>query len=301
MMPSNLALKCLFVLSFFCFSSVFAQDSIPVLVKGRLNTDFNNETSGLAASFINKGLLYIHNDSGDTSRFFLIGSDGTLKAIYTFNANPLMKSGVADCEDMAVGIGPGGKSYVYIGDIGDNSAKRKYLTVYRIKEPAFKSSKKVSIAHVDADPLYIKYPDGARDAETLMVDPLEQLLYIVSKREDSVSVYTTPLLFQKGDTVTLDKKAVLYFEGTAKRFGKQITGGNISKNGTQVLIKSYAKVFYWKRKNKEPIWQLLTTTSREMPYQQEKQGEAIGFTTNGKGYYTISEGRFPPVLYYKIK
>ena len=265
-----------------------AQDNIPVTIKGKLNADINNETSGLAASSVNKGLLYIHNDSGDTSRFFLIGTDGTLKAIYTFKANPLIKNGVTDCEDIAVSTGPKEKSYVYIGDIGDNNAKRKNITVYRIKEPKLKSSTKLFAGHKNADPLYMKYPDGARDAETLMVDPVEKLFYIISKREDSVSVYTAPLLFKPNDTVTLIQRCTLFFEGGNN--GKWISGGNISKDGSQVLVKSYLNVFYWKRKNKEPLWQLLMTPPRKMPYKLEQQGEAIDFAAKGNGYYTISEG-----------
>ncbi|HTN06963.1 hypothetical protein [Agriterribacter sp.] len=276
-----------------------AQDSIPVTIKGKLNADINDETSGIAASSINKGLLYIHNDSGDTSRFFLIGTDGVLKAIYTFKANPLIKNGVTDCEDIAVGRGPKGKPYVYIGDIGDNNAKRKYITVYRIKEPKLKSSAKIFTGYANADPLYLKYPDGARDAETLMVDPVEKLFYIISKREDSVSVYTAPLLFKRNDTVILTKRATLFFEGGNS--GKWISGGDISANGSQVLVKSYLKVYYWKRRAKEPVWQLLMTPPREMPYKAEQQGEAIGFTMEGKGYYTISEGMHPEVYYYGIE
>lgn len=275
-----------------------AQDSIPVTIKGRLNADINNETSGLAASSVNKGLLYIHNDSGDTSRFFLISTDGILKAIYTFKANPLIRNAVTDCEDIAVSTGPKGKRYVYIGDIGDNNAKRKYITVYRIKEPKLKSSANVFTGQVNAEPLYLKYPDGARDAETLMVDPVEKLFYIISKREDSVSVYTAPLLYQQNDTVILTKRATLFFEGGNN--GKWISGGNISKDGSQVLVKSYLKVYYWKRTGKQPVWQLLMTPPREMPYKAEQQGEAIDFTTDGNGYYTISEGVYPEVYYYKI-
>ena len=275
-----------------------AQDSIPVTIKGKLNADINNETSGLAASSVNKGLLYIHNDSGDTSRFFLIGEDGTLKAIYTFKANPLIKNTVTDCEDIAVSIGPkAGKHYVYIGDIGDNNAKRKHITVYRIKEPKLKSSAKLLTGQVNAEPLYLKYPDGARDAETLMVDPVEKLFYIISKREDSVSVYTAPLLYKQNDTVILTKRATLFFEGANS--GKWICGGDISKDGGQVLVKNYLKAFYWKRKGKEPIWQLLMTPPLEMPYKAEQQGEAIGFARDGNGYYTISEGVYPEVYYYK--
>ncbi|MRG44429.1 hypothetical protein GFS24_04860 [Chitinophaga sp. SYP-B3965] len=160
-----------------------------------------------------------------------------------------------------------------------------------------KPSTTVFTGQVDAVPLYLKYPDGPRDAETMMIDPVEKLLYIVSKREDSVRVYTTPLAYKPGDTVILTKRSTLFFEGLRK----QITAGDISKNGDQVLIKSYSRVYYWKRKGKEPIWKLLMTPARELPYSRERQGEAIGFTIDGTSYYTISEGVHPQVYHYKIK
>ncbi|HRP57094.1 hypothetical protein [Agriterribacter sp.] len=290
---------CLFLIGITFSLPAPAQDSIPVVTKGKLAAEINNETSGLAASSVNKGMLYIHNDSGDTSRFFLISADGTLKAIYTFKANPLIKHGVADCEDMAVSTGPKGESYVYIGDIGDNNAKRKHIIIYRVKEPKLKHSADAFSGTVKVDALYLKYPDGPRDAETLMVDPVEKLFYIVSKREDSVSVYTAPLLFKRNDTVMLVKKATLFFEGGNN--GKWISGGNISKDGSRVLLKNYLNVFYWKRKDKEPLWQLLKMVPRKMPYKVEQQGEAIDFAAEGNGYYTISEGVHPEVYYYEIE
>ena len=38
----------------------------------------------------------------------------------------------------------------------------------------------------------------------------------------------------------------------------------------------------------------------ELFYKPEKQGEAIGFTLDGKGYYTTSEGVFAPIYYYPL-
>ena len=32
----------------------------------------------------------------------------------------------------------------------------------------------------------------------------------------------------------------------------------------------------------------------------EKQGEGIGFTNDGKGYYTVSEGVYQPIYYYTV-
>jgi len=266
-------------------------------ITGRLSIREMDEISGIAASGINKGLYYIHNDSGDTSRFFAIYPTGELRATIYFNGDPKERYAVHDCEDIAVGPGPvAGKSYVYMGDIGDNYSVRKYLTVYRMEEQ--KAWANDSIYHTTAVPIHLKYPDHAKDAETLMIDPIEKLIYIVSKRQEKVTVYTTPLLYQPNDTVILTQRCRLYFPGI-KPF-RWITAGDISKDGQQVLIKSYNKVYYWKRLHNEPIWKTVQRPWKLLPYEEEKQGEGLGFTPDGKGYYTCSEGVYTPIYYYRI-
>ncbi|MEB0250164.1 MULTISPECIES: hypothetical protein [unclassified Mucilaginibacter] len=256
-----------------------------------------DETSGLAASAINPDIYYAHNDSGDTSRFFAITADGKLKTTIYFTGDKKERLGVRDCEDIAVGPGPlKGKSYVYIGDIGDNSAVRKFITVYRAEER--KTWGTDSLAHTVPVPLNLKYPDGAKDAEAITIDPIEKLLYIITKRGDSVGVYTSPLTYKANDTITLTFRGRLFFSGI-KPF-KWITAADVTADGKQILVKSYEKVYYWQRQANQPIWQALKTTPKELVYKQEKQGEAIAFTRDGKGYYTTSEGIYAPIYYYKI-
>lgn len=256
-----------------------------------------DETSGLVASAINTDIYYAHNDSGDTSRFFAMTADGKLKTTIYFAGDKKERFGVRDCEDIAVGPGPvKGKSYVYIGDIGDNGSSRKFITVYRTEE------RKVwgvdSIAHTQPVPLNLKYPDGAKDAEAMAIDPIEKLLYIITKRGDSVGVYTAPLNYKANDTITLTFKTKLFFTGI-KPF-KWITAADVSADGKKILVKSYEKVYYWQRPANQAIWQVLKTTPKELTYKQEKQGEAIAFTPDGNGYYTTSEGVYAPIYYYNI-
>ncbi|MBL4676165.1 MAG: hypothetical protein JKY70_08190 [Mucilaginibacter sp.] len=271
------------------------------LVDSKLQPESNlkdkamDEISGIAASSINPDLFYVHNDSGDTSRFFAMDSKGNLKSTmyYTGKRKHL---GVLDCEDIAVGPGPlKGRSYVYVGDIGDNGSNRRDFDVYRFRETKAwanagdTQAKGVSFKYV--------YPDGPRDAEAMAIDPLEKLLYIITKRGDSVGVYTAPLNSKTNDTInTLTFRGKLFFSGL-KPF-KWITAADISKDGQQILIKSYEKVYYWRRQGKEPIWQTLQRPARELNYKQERQGEAIAFTNDGKGYYTVSEGVNAPIYYY---
>ncbi|WCT11232.1 hypothetical protein [Mucilaginibacter jinjuensis] len=262
---------------------------------GRLENKQMDEISGIAASAVNPDVFYVHNDSGDTSRFFAINAEGKLKATYYFKGTAQTRFGVTDCEDIAVGPGPvKNKSYIYLGDIGDNGGNHQNIAIYRFNEPVL--SAKDSVGNLKSSVLYLKYPDGPRDAETLMVDPVEKLFYIVSKRQDSVAVYTTPLKFNDGDTVTLTRQCKLHFKGLPLM--RWITAGDISADGSQILLKSYSTVYYWKRETGEPAWKAMQRKPQELPYEQEHQGEAIGFTHDGKAYLTTSEGVYAPIYKY---
>lgn len=292
----RLALLLIIVVMFFAAYAHHRYGSKPQLTGHFVDRQLD-EVSGIAASAVNPGVYYVHNDSGDTSRFFAVDEAGNLKQTYYFKGEATNPLGVQDCEDIAVGPGPAiGKSYIYVGDIGDNRAQRPYLTVYRIAEPKVDAA--VPVTNVAAASVHLRYPDGARDAETLMVDPVEQLIYIVSKREKDVNVYTAPLDFKNGDTVVLNKRSSLHFDGFPPF--RWITAGDISADGSQILLKSYSKVFYWKRFAGQPVWQAMQNKPRELEYEQEKQGEAIGFERDGKSYLTTSEGVFAPVYRYTL-
>jgi len=294
---TRLLVPVILILFVFAYSRHKQEDRHNNIV-GRLSARDMDEISGIAASGINTDLYYVHNDSGDTSRFFAIYPSGELRSTIYFKGDTTeLRYDVHDCEDIAVGPGPvKGKSYVYLGDIGDNNSSRKYLTVYRMEEK--KEWDDEGTFTTTAVPIHLKYPDRPKDAETLMVDPIEKLIYIVSKRHDTVAIYTTPLLYKADDTVVLTKRCKLFFPGI-KPF-KWITAGDISKDGRQILIKSYNKVYYWKREHNEPIWKTIQRPWKLLPYEEEKQGEGIGFTPDGKGYYTCSEGVYTPIYYYKI-
>jgi hypothetical protein len=131
----------------------------------------------------------------------------------------------------------------------------------------------------------------------MTIDPIEKLLYIITKRGDSVGVYTSTLKYKANDTLSLTFRGKLFFNGL-KPF-KWITAADVSADGKQILVRNYEKVYYWPRNTTEPIWQTLKKAPLELPYKQEKQGEAIAFTPDGKGYYTTSEGVYAPIYFYK--
>src|SRR5215813_4130738 len=62
----------------------FAQQVIPTerVTKGKVADPALGEVSGIIASIQNPGMFWVHNDSGDEARFFLIDSAAQLKQIY---------------------------------------------------------------------------------------------------------------------------------------------------------------------------------------------------------------------------
>jgi len=255
------------------------------------------ELSEISGLFIAKdNLFYVHNDSGDTSRFFAIDAKGNLLSTLYFKGDPSKKRlGVTDCEDIAGGPGPvKNKSYIYLGDIGDNGGNRPYVTVYRFPEP----NKFSGNMQIESEAVHLKYPNGPQDAETLMVDPILKELIIISKRQDTVGIYSAPLFFKKGDTIKMKKQGSLVLPG--KGLVKYVVSGDISRDGQQILLKTYANVYYWLRNGKEPISQTLRRTPTKLPYILERQGEAVGFTPDGKAYYCISEGKNAVIYRYNV-
>jgi hypothetical protein len=250
---------------------------------GPLENKKLKEASGMVFSRRHDGVIYGHNDSGSSPRLYIfdtLGRDlGTirLKDVYS-----------RDWEDIAVGPGPDStKSYIYVGEIGDNRGQWKSIRIMRIAEPDTLGGEQ----HIQPEVLKLKYPDGARDAETLMVDPVSKMIYVITKRDSLSTLYQVPIdAFAQEETV-LEKVMVLPFS--------MATGGDISADGTEILIRNYFSVYYWKRFEGESIPEALSRPPLLMPYKPELQGEAIAFQPNGKSYFTLSERRFriKPILY----
>src|SRR4051812_1120595 len=147
-----------------------------------IKNDAVNESSGLVASRTSPGAYWTHNDSGDGP--FIYAFDARGQSLGTFRVTGASNR---DWEDIAAGRGPQpNRSYLYIGDIGDNDSKRSEIAVYRIPDPQLtppdKTSKKKRPRTTDpAEPIRLAYPDGAHDAEALLVHPATGNLYIVTK------------------------------------------------------------------------------------------------------------------------
>jgi hypothetical protein len=231
------------------------------------------EASGLAASITNPGLLWTLNDSGNPAEVYLIDTTAQIKVVCRL-ANVENR----DWEDIVIGPGPDStKNYIYVADIGDNRAIYPTKILYRFEEPVFTSG---TIEITDFDTLYVKLDDGIRDTEAIMIDPLHKGMYILSKREDSVHFYKVDYPYV-GDTLNARYRVTLPYHN--------INAAEISPDGTEVVIKDYDHIYYWKRLDGGPISKLLQTSPIVLNYKSENQGESITFSRQGSGFFTLSE------------
>ena len=247
------------------FSSDPTVNAVPV---GQID-----EASGMADSRNQPGNLWIQQDSGSPAELALLGYDGKVKG-------KVSVPGVTnrDWEELATGPGPNeGTNYLYIGEIGDNNAQYAFSQIYRMPEPA---NLQTAIAKVER--INFRYPDGPRDAEAMFVDPQTKDIYIISKREPNVRLYRLPYP-QNINEVTV-----------AQAYGELpitfVTGAAISPDGSEIVVRTYTSVSYWKRNAGQSIADALQNgNSRQLPYRVEPQGEAVCFDKEGKGYFTLSE------------
>lgn len=258
-----------------------------------IHNDKIEEASGLAASRLNKKAFWTHNDSGGKPQIYLVGEKGGNLAIVKLKGK---KVHARDWEDIALGPGPkDDQPHVYVADIGDNDAKYKHKEIYRFKEPKITLSSIVQRKTVkEVDVIRYKYPDGKRDAETIMIDPLSRDIYVLSKREDSVRVYRMPNPVQPKGVYTLERVGTLHFT--------KANAGDISPDGTKILVKNYANVYYWEKAADESPLDAFKRKPVRLTYQIEPQGESIAWTPDGQSFFTLSEERFDiPARLYKYQ
>lgn len=255
------------------------------------------EASGLAASRRHVGVLWAHNDSGDSARVFALRTDGVHLGTYNLSGISAM-----DFEDMAVGRGPiAGVDYLYVGDIGDNGNSRPNIRVHRVAEPMVDpDGPLVTGTLTGVQTMTLVYPDGPRDAETLMVD-VNRDLYIVTKRVTAVGrVYRAAYPQSTTSTITLEYVGELPWGSVSGTAGA--TGGDISADGSAVIVRRYSlfapAATLWRRGVGMSIGDVFATVGCDVDMPLEVQGESVAFAPNGLGYYTLGEGASQPIWWF---
>lgn len=259
------------------------------------------ESSGIVASKRNTNVFWTHNDSGDGPFVYAFDRQGKHRGVWKVSG-----AEAQDWEDMAVGPGPiRGRSYLYLGDIGDNSKRRRQITVYRVVEPRITRNDSPSTVKLPreteaADVIRLKYPDGKYDAETLLIHPLTGDLYILTKvRGAAARVYKLKAPVPKSGAFVLSYIGEFRFPNEHLGF---ITGGDISSDGHRVVICDYfggcELILPEKRGTAfDEIWKQPPLPIDIGDHKGvRKQGEAICYRLDGRALLATSEGSPCPLI-----
>jgi hypothetical protein len=217
------------------------------------------EASGLALS---GGLLWTHDDSGGPATVFGLSTRGKLVRQVALPEN-------VDWEDIAARDGT-----LYVGDIGDNTASRPEIAVYRFPPTPAK--------------LALRYPDGRHDAEALLVDG-SRLLIITKSFSGEAGIYSArgPGTLRRAGSLSLG-------------LGEAVTGADSA--GRTIVVRTYDRASVWTRRRGESVAHAL----RREPCRAgasllgEGQGESIALARDGRSFWTLPEGTYPALRHYDV-
>jgi hypothetical protein len=251
-----------------------------------------DEISGLVCGHKNEELIYMVEDKGNANKIFVFNRSGILQT-------KLVLQGLEniDWEDIAIGSGPiSGESYIYVADIGDNDGNRNSVRIIRFIEPDLSSISSNSIVINNYDIINFQYPNGAKDAETLLLNPFNKDLIIMTKVELVTRVYQLKYPYSSN----MNKAEFIGLLPTQK-----IVAGDISSDGQRIVVKNKSTIYYWETHSNDIYKTLFHNAPKKISYIPEPRGESVGFSKDGKSYFTITETKgidgAEPILYHYME
>ena len=241
------------------------------------------ECSGIAVSRANKNAVWMHNDSGDKPRLFLVGLDGRTKL--TLNVD---KVKAIDWEDVCT-FSLDNKNWLLVGDIGDNmrnrSKRRPKVRLYLIEEPVLTARSAKVRTVKPARVISFEYEDGPGDCEGIAVDTAARKVLLLSKRVNPLRcrLYSLPLEPKKSKPIA---KAIAQIPMPI------CTGLDLSPDGLQLLMTSPRVGFLVQRARNES-WDDAARRAPK-PFQlpgQLRQTEAICWDASAQSIFVTSEGK----------
>ena len=270
-----------------------ANYTAPIVV-GRIQAPDIHESSGLSASEC-QDVLWTHNDAGNDALVFAMATDG--RHLGTWRVNGASNR---DWESIATYRDPLGKCFLLIGDFGDNDENRKERSIYRVPEPSVTADSAASTARspLTTEPavsLSFAYPDGPKNAETILVHPKTAEIYVLTKnRRGPSEVHKLKPVFGTENVLVTQKVGEIAVP--SKPVGL-LTGGSISPDGRRVMVcdvkNGYELVLPKGVSDFDAIW-------KQKPVQidlgERKQGEGVSYGRDGISLYASSESRNTPII-----
>jgi len=269
------------------------------------------EVSGIACSRVTPGYIWMQSDE---IQDYIIATDETGQTRYAKVQFP-GEHYLWDWEDLCGGV-YNGKNYLFIGAFGDNNEERDDYCIVWFEEPEITGEQ----INITPSRINFQYPGGKRhNAEAIMYDNVEQMLYIITKvYYDVCQVFKLPFRTDYGSekqTLTyvcdLGVKADLGEGDKPDKGFHLVTAADITPDGKYILIKNqnntnaqYSWILIWERQEGESVADAVQRQPQPLKcYEVEWQGEAICWKDNSTFFTTSDsdEGERPPLYKYTRK
>jgi hypothetical protein len=248
-----------------------------------------NEISGIVASRVQEGVLWVQEDHAGASEIYALNAAGeTLGTIVVTGATN------NDWEDLA--IGPcGDEQCIWIGEIGNNNLDRTALGLYRFVEPVVDLAGGWTLS-VEAEWFPFVYPDGNWNAESLGVMP-DGTPVVLSKEYtgEFSGVYSMDSL-SPGEQATLTYRGAFSTGDEGEGASAAATAADIWPDGGRVLVRTYGHLWEYTLGG-AGLDGVEEATRAEVPFASERQGEAVGYDPKSIGFWQVSEDPNPPLYY----
>lgn len=250
-----------------------------------------DEISGMNFGLLNSKIMWMHNDGAHNTIYGIDRNGNVAHEIDLPDGTFLDES---DVEDMSVGY-LDDVPYIFLGDVGDNLSIRKSVRVIYFKEPEITDAEtKLSLS--DINTFVFEYPDGPRDCESLFYDNINQELFVISKREKNVNLYSLGGVSK--DFRVAEKLNTLPFGKIEGFDASGVVAADMSMDGSYLIIKEYGTVRYYYRGSlsiKEAIQGKGTIIDTyDWNLTKEPQGESICWD-NYYNFYTSTEVKSFPI------
>jgi hypothetical protein len=257
-----------------------------------------NEASGLAASRRTPDTLWLHDDSGSEPFLYAVGTDGASRG--KLQIGGMKKAG--DWEDVAA-VQLDSRPYLVIGDIGDNDAKRRAVTLLLIPEPEPKAyAGVIQSAERPAATLILRYEEGPRDCEALAVDATSRTVFLLTKRDPVPRLYSAELppgAPRDGELrarfvglvphVPQPTAAQKLLKGHLGQQRARPTAMDFASDGSAAVVLTYGDVLYFPRRAGEPWAEALARPPQVLAPHGLPQAEAACFSADARAIYVASE------------
>jgi hypothetical protein len=244
-----------------------------------------DESSGIACSRLLEGTFWTHNDSGGDAQLYLFDRSGR-----DLGACRLEGVDAFDWEDIA-SFQRDGKSYLLVGDCGNNGLAATIQILHLVEEPKADLQAGVQVKSVPvAQTIFFTFEDDHRDCEALAVDTTSNCIYFATKQRGGGS-----LVYELPWSKIEPKKAV-----PAVRIATldipPATAMDISRDGRRAVILTYGDAYEYQREQTETWQQAFARPARKIVMPERIQGESICYGSDGKTLYLTSEKLPTPLI-----